>query len=114
MFPIKNRGELEKLEKPASLKNQVIELRLQDKLGKQNFHENIKKLYDPFANKIEDTSRDITKVMTETSNINIKALEHLNEKVLELMNDNGMIAPFLTSSLVNLFKTENTSQCRLT
>ena len=40
-------------------------------------------------------------------------LEDLNEKVLELMNDKGIIAPNLASSLVNLFEPENKSQFRL-
>ena len=42
LFPIKNRENSEKLEELASLKNQVEEARLQDRLGKQNFQENIK------------------------------------------------------------------------
>ena len=43
LFPIKNREDLENLEDLASLQNQVEEVRLQDKLGKPIFHENIKK-----------------------------------------------------------------------
>ena len=43
LFSIKNREDLEKLEEVASLKNQVEEVRLQDKLGNQNFPENTKK-----------------------------------------------------------------------
>ena len=42
-----------------------------------------------------------------------KAKEISNEKVSELMNDKGMIVPYLTFSLVNLFKPENESQYRL-
>ena len=49
----------------------------------------------------------------ETSIKNNKSIENLNEKILELMNDKGMIAPYLASSLVNLFKPENKSQFRL-
>ena len=41
LYPIKNVEDLEKLEELASLQNQVNEVRLQDKLGKQNFHEDI-------------------------------------------------------------------------
>ena len=37
-----------------------------------------------------------------SSKENNKTLENLSRKVLELMNDKGMIAPYLTSSLVNL------------
>ena len=49
----------------------------------------------------------------ETSIKNNKSIENLNEKILELMNDKGMIAPYLASSIVNLFKAENKSQFRL-
>ena len=42
-----------------------------------------------------------------------KAIENLNEKDIELMNDRCMIAPHLDSSLVNLFKPENNSQVEL-
>ena len=38
LYPIKNIEDLEKLEELASLQNQVKAVRLQDKLGKQNFH----------------------------------------------------------------------------
>ena len=55
----------------------------------------------------------LTKTITETSINNNKAISDLNEKVLELMNDKGMIAPYLPSSLVNLFKPENTSKIKL-
>ena len=39
LFKIKIRDDLENLEELASLKNQVEDLRVQDKLGKQNYHE---------------------------------------------------------------------------
>ena len=52
--------------------------------------------------------------MTETSVENNKALEKLNEKVLEVMNNKGTIAPYLASTLVNNLKPENKSQFHLT
>ena len=52
--------------------------------------------------------------MLITSKQSNKALENLNKTVLELLRDKGMIAPFLTSSVVNLFKTESKSQFKLT
>ena len=113
LFPIKNREDLEKLKELAALQNQVKAVKLQDKLGKQNFHENIKKLYEPLTDTIKDVSEIITKTITENSSINNKAIENLNEKILELMNDKGMIAPYLTTSLVEVFKKDNKSQFRL-
>ena len=62
---------------------------------------------------IKNTSENITKTLTENSNNNNKAIENLNEKSLGLMDEKGMIAPYLTSSLVNLFISENKSQFRL-
>ena len=56
MFSIKDRQELEDLENLASIRNQVEEVRLQDKLGKQNFRENIKKVFEPVTDTIKNTS----------------------------------------------------------
>ena len=113
MFPIRNVEDLQNLNAAISLQNQVKVVRLQDKLGKQNFHEDMTKVFEPITKTLEKTSQDITKSMTENSINNNKGIENLNEKVLELMNDKGMIAPYLASSLVNLFKPENKSQFRL-
>ena len=41
LFPIKDRENLENLNELVSLQNQVKAVRLQDKLGKQNFHEDM-------------------------------------------------------------------------
>ena len=56
----------------------------------------------------ENTSGTLIKTITETSTKNNKATSDLNKKVLELMNDNGMIASYLAYSLINLFRPENT------
>ena len=113
LYSIKDREDLEELQDLVSLQNQVKVVRLQDKLGEQNFHEDMKKVFEPVTKSLENTSENITKTITETSINNNKAIDNLNEKVLELMNNNGLIAPFLASSLVNLFKPENKSQFRL-
>ena len=62
---------------------------------------------------IKSTSENITKTLTENSINNNKAIENLNEKILELMDEKGMIAPYLVSSLSNVFNLENKSQFRL-
>ena len=112
LFPIKNKEDLEKLEL-VSLQTQVNEVRLQDMLGEQNYHQDSKKLFKPMTDAIKSTSENITKTLTENSINNNKALENLNEKILELMDEKGMIAPYLTSSLVEVFKKDNKSQFRL-
>ena len=113
LYSIKNREDLEKLKELATLQNQVKAVRLQDKLRKQNFLEDMKKLYEPLTDTIKGVSEIFSKTITETSIKNNKAISDLNEKILELMNDKGMIAPYLATSLVNLFKPENKSQFRL-
>ena len=113
MFPIRNIEDLQNLNEAVSLQNQVKVVRLQDKLGKQNFHENMEEVFEPLTDTLKKTSDNITKTITENSINNNKAIENLNEKILELMNDKGMIAPYLTTSLVEVFKKDNKSQFRL-
>ena len=71
------------------------------------------KVSEPLTDTLKKTSENITKTITENSIINNKAISDLNEKILELMNDKGMIAPYLTTSLVEVFKKDNKSQFRL-
>ena len=113
MFPIRNVEDLQNLNEAVSLQNQVKVDRLQDKLGKQNFHEDMTKVFEPLTDTLKKTSKNITKTITENSINNNKAIEKLNEKILEMMNDKGMIAPYLTTSLVEVFKKDIKSQFRL-
>ena len=113
LYPINNREDLQKLDEAVTLQNQVQEIRLQDKLGERNYYEDSKKLIKPMTDAIKNTSENMIKTSTENSINNNKTIENLNEKNLELMNDKGLIAPYLASSLVNLFKPENKSQFRL-
>ena len=46
LYSIKNREDSEKLNELVSLQEQVKVVRLQDKLGKQNFHEDLKKVFE--------------------------------------------------------------------
>ena len=73
----------------------------------------MKKVFTPVTKTIKDASEGVTKTMTETSKEGYKAISDLNEKVLQLMNDRGMIASYLVSPLINLFNPENTSQFKL-
>ena len=113
MFAINNREDLDKLNEAVSLQNQVKFVRLQNKLGEQNFHEDIKKVFEPLTETLKKASENITQTITETSVNNNKAIENLNEKNLELMDEKGMIASYLASSLVEVFKKDNKSQFRL-
>ena len=113
LYSIKDREDLENLIELTSLQDQVKAVRLRDKLDKQNFHENMKKVFEPLTDTLKKTSENITKTVTESSMKNNKAISDLNEKILELMNDKCLIAPYPASSLVNVFKSENKSQFRL-
>ena len=113
LYSIKNIEDLEKLTEAISLQKQVQEVRLQNKLGDQNYHEDINKFFKPMTDELKNTSEKITRTLTENSINNNKAIQNLNEKILELMDEKGMIAPYLASSLVEVFKKDNKSQFRL-
>ena len=113
LYSIKDREDLENLNELVSLQDQVKTVRLQDKLGEQNFHENIKKVFEPVTKTIENTSQDITKTITETSLKNNEAIENLNNKLLEIMNDRGILATYLMSPLSKITNPENTTQFKL-
>ena len=113
MFPIKNREDLEKINELLSLQNQVKVVELQVKLGEQNFHEDMKKVFEPVTKSLENTSRDITKTITESSSKNNQAIENLNNQLLEIMNDRGILASYLMSPLSKITNPENSSQFKL-
>ena len=96
-----------------SLESKVQAVRLQVKIGKQNFHEDMKKAFEPVTKSLGNTSQDITKTITETSNINNKALENLNNKLVEILNDRGILASYLMSPLSKITNPEKSSQFKL-
>ena len=49
LYSIKDGEDLENLNELVSLQDQVKTVRLQDKLGKQNFHEYMKKVFEPIT-----------------------------------------------------------------
>ena len=97
----------------ASLQDQVKAIRLPDKLGKRNFHDNVKKVFEPVTKSLENTSQDITKTTTETSIKNNQAIENINNKLLETMNDRGRLASYLMSPLSKITNPENNTQFKL-
>ena len=113
LYSIKDREDLENLEELVSLQEQVKVVKLQDKLGKQNFHEDMKNLFEPVTKSLENTSQDNTKTITENSVKNNQAIENLNNKLLEIMNDRGILASYLMTPLSKITNPENTSQFKL-
>ena len=112
-YSIKDREDLENLEELVSLESEVKAVILQDKLSKQNFHEDMKKLFEPVTKSIENTSQGITKTITEISINNNQAIENLNNKLLKIMNDRGKLATYLMSPLSKITNPENASQFKL-
>ena len=74
-------------------------VRLKDKLGKQNFHEDMKKVFEPVTKSIEHVSEEVTKTLTENYIKNNQALETLNDKLQGILNDRGIITSHLLSPL---------------
>ena len=113
LYAIKNREDLGNLEELASLENQVKVFKLQDKLGKQNFHKDMKKVFEPVTKSLENTSENLTKAITETSIKNNLAIENINNILLEIMNDRGILATYLMYPLSRITNPENASQFKL-
>ena len=111
LYSIKKREDNEKSDELASSQNQVKAGRLQDKLGKQNFHEDITKVFEPVSDTFLNTSENSVKTMMLTSKENNKALENLNNRLLEKMCDT--IASCLISPLCKITKSGKTSQFEL-
>ena len=82
---------MEKLNDLASIQSQVKALLLQDKQGKRNFYEDMKKVFKPVTETIKDVSQYVTKNLTESSKENNKALANTNNKFLCIMNIRGTI-----------------------
>ena len=80
LYPIRNIEDLQNLNDAVLLQNQIQEVILQDKIGKQNFHEDMTKVFEPLTDTLKKTSENITKTITENSINNNKAIENLNEK----------------------------------
>ena len=113
LYSIKNREDLEKLEDLVSSQNQVKVVKLQDNLGEQNFHEDMKKVFEPVTKSLKNTSENITNAITDSSIKNNQAIENVNNKLLEIMNDRGILATYLMSTLSRITNPENSSQFKL-
>ena len=113
LYSIKDREDLENLGELVSLENQVNVVKLQDNLGKQNFHKDMEKVFEPVTKSLENTSQDITKTKTKSSIKNNQAIENLNNKRLETLNDRGILATYLMSPLSKITNPENSTQFKL-
>ena len=79
----------------------------------KNFTRIQKKVIETVTDTIKNTGENLTKSSTESYFINNKAIENLNNKLLEIMNDRGILASYLMSPLSKITNRENTTQFRL-
>ena len=113
LYSIKNSEDLKDLNELVLLKDQVKAVKLQDKLGEQNYHQKSEKLFEAVTKSIENTSQNITKTIAESSLKNNQAIENLNNKLSEIMNDRGIFATYLMSPLSRITNPEITRQFKL-
>ena len=73
----------------------------------------MKKVFEPVTKSLEKTSEDITKTLTENSKENNLAIENLNTKLLEIMNDRCILASYLMSPLSKITNPENSTLFKL-
>ena len=73
----------------------------------------MKKVFEPVSKSIKDASEELTKTITETSNNNSKALENINNKFPEIMDNRGIKASYLLSPLAKITSPENSTQFNL-
>ena len=66
MYSTESRNDLKKLNELISSQDQVKALRLQVKLGKENFHDNVEKVVEAVTKTTKDVSEDVTKAITES------------------------------------------------
>ena len=113
LFSIKDIEDLGSLNELLSSESQVKAVRLQDKLGKQNLHEDMKKVFEPVTKSFKDVSEEVKETVTKASFENDKAIENLNDKLLELKKEKCIMASYLFSPLSKITNLENTSQFKL-
>ena len=68
LYSFEKREDLGKSNELASLNDQVKAVRLQDKIGKQSFQEDLKKFFEPMTDIVKDVSNNNkTKTVEESS-----------------------------------------------
>ena len=95
------------------MQNQVTVSRLQEKLEKQNHHEDVRKVFGTVTKTTDNVSEKATRNMAVTSKENNKAISNLNDKLLEILYDRGTSASFLLSPLTKINNLEHTKKIKL-
>ena len=111
---MKNKKELKDPEELNDLQSNVKQVRLVEKIGKQDYHHDIKEIFEPIIKTLKDRSQ---KVLEETKSIT-KATANLDKsnkyiKTLESKNKNEVIHSSLIRPIAKLLVPKNKSQFRL-
>ena len=111
-----NYYDLEKLEELASPQNQLKDIPLQDKLGKQNFHEVMKKVLEPFTDTVKQTAQEVIGAVKDTT----KAIEENGEETNNAINEIEELIKYainfdlrLLEPIRKIANSKNTSQLQL-
>ena len=72
-----------------------------------------KKLFEPLTDTIKNTSKNISKTLSGTSVKNNQALENVNNRLLEIMNDRTILASYLIYLLSKKTNPEKSTQFKL-
>ena len=83
---MKSRDELERLNEKASIQNEVKFLGLKDRPGKQNFPEDMRKMFELVTDIVKEASREVTKTLMVTSQKSSNIITNLNGKLSNNMS----------------------------
>ena len=86
LYSIKNGDDLENLNHLVSLRSQVKALRLQDKLGKRNFEEDMKKIFEPITDTVKLTAEETIGAVKGTTKATELREEETNKAINEIKN----------------------------
>ena len=86
LVSIKNGDDLENLSDLVLLRSQVKSLRLQDKIGKQNFEEDMKKIIQPITDTVKQTAEETIGAVKDTIKATALREEETNKAINEIKN----------------------------
>ena len=107
---LSKKDDLGNLNELASLDNRFKYLWLQDKLGKQKFHEDMRRVSEAVTDTVKEVCKKFKKNMKEAREESNKTITDLKEKFLKLLTDKFIIASYLATPLFIQFKSDSKSQ----
>ena len=86
LYSSKNTDDSENLRKLAPLQRQTKVLRLQDKLGTQKFHYEVKEIFEPVTDTVKQTAQQTIGAVRGKANANALKTENVNKVINEKQN----------------------------